>query len=118
MFVRSGGRALVGKWTPDGMAFINSLTVDASGQLWVAEADMQPKRFSCWDTHTGALVKEYMGPTTTLLVEWLGGRVHIVVPRRATVRPGDRVCPRIDPAHAVLFDPASAPKTESTKEGR
>ena len=63
-------------------------------------------------------VVEYMGPTTTLLVEWLGGRVHIVVPRRATVRPGDRVCPRIDPAHAVLFDPASAPKTESTKEGR
>ena len=49
-------------------------------------------------------VVEHTGPTTTLLVDWLGSRVHIVVPRRAAVRPGDRVHPRIDPARAVLFD--------------
>ena len=49
-------------------------------------------------------VVEHTGPTTTLLVDWLGSRVHIVVPRRAAVRPGDRVHPRIDPARAVLFE--------------
>jgi multiple sugar transport system ATP-binding protein len=49
-------------------------------------------------------VVEYTGPTTTLLVDWLGSKVHIIVPRRATVRPGDRVHPRIDPERAVLFD--------------
>jgi multiple sugar transport system ATP-binding protein len=56
-------------------------------------------------------VVEHTGPTTTLLVDWLGSRVHIVVPRRATVRPGERVHPRIDPARAVLFD-----QTPETKE--
>jgi multiple sugar transport system ATP-binding protein len=47
---------------------------------------------------------EYVGPTTTLLVDWAGAHVHIVVPRRATVRPGDRVRPRVDAARAMLFD--------------
>jgi multiple sugar transport system ATP-binding protein len=49
-------------------------------------------------------IVEYIGPTTTLLCAWAGARVHIVVPRRATMRPGDRVGARIDPARAVLFD--------------
>jgi multiple sugar transport system ATP-binding protein len=55
---------------------------------------------------TEALVRvvEHTGPTTTLLVDWLGAHVHIVVPRRASVRPGDRVRPRIDAARALLFD--------------
>jgi multiple sugar transport system ATP-binding protein len=60
-------------------------------------------------------VVEYIGPTTTLLVDWAGAHVHIVVPRRATVRPGDRVQPRIDAARAVLFPdapPASHPPTK------
>ena len=57
-------------------------------------------------------VVEHTGPTTTLLVDWLGSRVHIVVPRRAAVRPGDRVHPRIDPARAVLFE-----QTPESKEG-
>jgi len=49
-------------------------------------------------------VVEHIGPTTTLLVDWLGAHVHIVVPRRASVRPGELVRPRIDPARALLFD--------------
>ena len=61
---RKGGRRLVGPWTPDGMAFIASVAVDAKGKLWVAEGDMSPKRFSCWDTDSGKLVKEFFGPTT------------------------------------------------------
>ncbi|HEX4146174.1 MAG TPA: PQQ-binding-like beta-propeller repeat protein [Pirellulales bacterium] len=59
---RKGGRGLLGPWTPDGMAFIASLAVDSQGKLWVAEGDYVPKRFSCWDTKSGQLVKEYFGP--------------------------------------------------------
>jgi multiple sugar transport system ATP-binding protein len=57
-------------------------------------------------------IVEHTGPTTTLLVDWLGSRVHIVVPRRAAVRPGDRVHPRVDPARAVVFE-----QTPESKEG-
>jgi multiple sugar transport system ATP-binding protein len=50
-------------------------------------------------------VVEYIGPTTTLLCDWAGTHVHIVVPRHGSFRPGDRLSPRIDPARAILFDP-------------
>jgi multiple sugar transport system ATP-binding protein len=50
---------------------------------------------------------EYIGPTTTLLIDWAGAHVHVVVPRRAALRPGDSVRPHIDAARAVLF-PAEA----------
>jgi len=49
-------------------------------------------------------VVEYIGPTTTLLCEWAGAHVHIVVPRRGSFRPGDRLSPRIDAARAILFE--------------
>ena len=61
-------------------------------------------------------VVEYTGPTTTLLVDWLGGSIHIIVPRRATVRPGDRVHPRIDPERAVLFDQNSDQRESSASK--
>ena len=61
-------------------------------------------------------VVEYTGPTTTLVVDWLGARIHIVVPRRANVRPGDRVHPRIEPLHAVLFDSTETPEEQESKE--
>lgn len=54
-------------------------------------------------------IVEYIGPTTTLLCAWAGAHVHVVVPRRSTMRPGDRVLPRIDAARAVLFDADSDP---------
>ena len=60
---RKGGRALVGKWTPDGMAFAAGLAVDGEGKVWVAEADPWPKRISTWDSKTGKFIKEYFGPT-------------------------------------------------------
>lgn len=50
------------------------------------------------------VIVEYIGPTTTLLCEWLGTHVHVVVPRRGLFRPGERIRPRINPARAVLFD--------------
>jgi len=52
-------------------------------------------------------VVEYIGPTTTLLCDWAGGQVHVVIPRRGTVRPGDHIIPRIQAGRAILFDPSS-----------
>jgi ABC-type sugar transport system ATPase subunit len=54
-------------------------------------------------------VVEYIGPTTTLVVDWAGAELHVVVPRRALLRPGDGVRPRIDAARVVLF-PAEGPE--------
>jgi hypothetical protein len=59
-------------------------------------------------------IVEYIGPTTTLLCEWAGARVHIMIPRRGQLRPGDRIRPRIDAARAVLFDVGSDTKLPST----
>jgi len=53
-------------------------------------------------------VVEYIGASTTLVVDWAGECVHALVPGRAAARPGDRVRPRIDGARAILFDPAAA----------
>ncbi|MDB6030952.1 MAG: hypothetical protein JWM16_1290 [Verrucomicrobiales bacterium] len=58
---RKGGRALLGPWQADGFRSINSMALDAAGQLWVAEADGTPKRVSVWDIKTGQLVKEFFG---------------------------------------------------------
>jgi multiple sugar transport system ATP-binding protein len=54
-------------------------------------------------------IVEYVGPTTTLVCSWAGARVHIVVPRRSPLRPGDRIHPRINAARALLFDVESGP---------
>ncbi len=61
---RKGGRPLLGRWQPDGMRFIGGMAVDGNGRLWVMEADVYPKRISAWDTKTGALYKEFFGPTS------------------------------------------------------
>lgn len=61
---RAGGRALAGKWTSDGMLNPNGITVDAEGQLWVAEDDSQPRRVSIWDAQTGAFKFEMFGATS------------------------------------------------------
>jgi multiple sugar transport system ATP-binding protein len=54
-------------------------------------------------------IVEYIGPTTTLLCAWAGARVHIVVPRRTAMRPGDRAPARIDASRVVFFDVDSEP---------
>ena len=40
----------------------SGLTIDEKGRLWVAEADMQPKRVSAWDQE-GKLLKAFYGPS-------------------------------------------------------
>ena len=74
---RKGGRAKLGAWTPDGMLFIAGMTVDPAGKLWVMESDDYPKRVSVWDTKTGALVKDFFGPTT---YGALGGAINPMDP--------------------------------------
>ena len=61
---RTGGRALLGPWQPDGVRFVKSMAVDADGKLWVVEADATPKRVSVWNTKTGELVHEFFGATS------------------------------------------------------
>lgn len=59
---RSGGRAIVGKWTPGGMAFVKGIAVDSQGLIWAMEADRSPKRVSVWDSKSGGLVRDFFGP--------------------------------------------------------
>jgi hypothetical protein len=89
---RKGGRNLLGKWTPDGLRFIQSLTVAADGKLWVAEQDGLPRRMTAWDSKTGKLVREYFGPTT---YGALGGAID---PQDANVMVGSGCEWRLDPA--------------------
>lgn len=60
---RSGGRARIGKWTPDGMLSISGLAIDCEGKLWVTEDDNAPRRVSVWDAKSGAFVREHFGGT-------------------------------------------------------
>jgi hypothetical protein len=70
---RKGGRAKLGRWTPEGMLHVAGMAVDAGGRLWVMEADSAPKRVSVWDAGSGALHKEFFGPTS---YGALGGAIH------------------------------------------
>ncbi|HZZ71552.1 MAG TPA: PQQ-binding-like beta-propeller repeat protein [Pirellulales bacterium] len=58
---RKEGRALQGRWTPDGMYQIGAISVDGKGSLWVAEDDGTPKRVSVWNTQTGEFQREFFG---------------------------------------------------------
>ncbi len=59
----AGGRPWVGPWDGNGMLVPTGIAVSGDGKLWVAEDDTSPSRVSVWNSDTGALVKEYLGPT-------------------------------------------------------
>jgi multiple sugar transport system ATP-binding protein len=109
-----------GPWwiTRDGTAILRTEAAQPDGER--RQLGIRPENIAL-ETDAGnggaALVQivEYIGATTTLLVEWAGAEVHVVVPRRFTVRPGDRLHLRIDAARALLFDGAS-PKHGSKGE--
>jgi multiple sugar transport system ATP-binding protein len=54
-------------------------------------------------------VVEDMGPTFTVLVEWLGQEVRLIADKGISLRCGDRIFPRINPDRIVRW-PASAPE--------
>lgn len=56
-----GGRPAKGKYDPLGIYMPGGITVDKTGQLWVAETTDAPKRISVWDAKTGAFRKEFFG---------------------------------------------------------
>ncbi len=58
-----GGRPWVGRFEFDGMLLPHGLAVTREGTLFVAEADMLPKRISCWDAATGVFKRHWLGPT-------------------------------------------------------
>ena len=58
-----GGRAWLGAWNPNGMLLPRGLAVTDDGKLWVAEDDASPNRVSVWNAATGALIRDYIGPT-------------------------------------------------------
>jgi hypothetical protein len=58
---KKGGRPEVGRFDPDGMLRPGGCAVDSEGRLWVAECIDYPKRFSVWDTASGAPVDQFFG---------------------------------------------------------
>ena len=59
-----GGRPWVGKWDGNGMLVPRGIAVTGAGRLWVAEDDNSPSRVSVWNAATGALVRDYIGPSS------------------------------------------------------
>jgi sugar lactone lactonase YvrE len=51
---KAGGRPAVGKFDVNGMFDPEGISVDARGQLWVAENDETPKRISLWNARAGS----------------------------------------------------------------
>ena len=58
---KPGGRPAKGAYDPLGIYMPGGITVDKTGQLWVAETTDFPKRISVWDAKTGAYKKEFFG---------------------------------------------------------
>jgi len=60
-------------------------------------------------------LSEYIGPSTTLVCSWAGAKVHVVVPRRAPFRVGERLRLTIDARRALCFAADSNAKTTSSR---
>ncbi len=58
---KTGGRPAMGRYDASGMYQPGGITLDAKGNLWVAETKDSPKRFSVWNAKTGELVDEFFG---------------------------------------------------------
>jgi multiple sugar transport system ATP-binding protein len=117
-------RRVDGHWvTADGTPLMPAESGGVNERLLGIRPEDIAVYFPGTDGHRGAgpldavvEIVEYIGPTTTLLCAWAGTPIHIVVPRRGTLRPGDRLLPRIDPARALLFDVGSEPVRRSPRE--
>ncbi|HYO96218.1 MAG TPA: ABC transporter ATP-binding protein [Polyangiaceae bacterium] len=98
-------RRVAGQWlTSDGMPLMSA--ADASGAaerlLGIRPENITPTQD---DGQYPAVVQlvEYIGPTTTLLVQWGTSRLHVVIPRRGAFRVGDRIRLHVNPDRAVFF---------------
>ena len=69
---KTGGRNRQGPFDRSGVLEPKGLAIDASGQVWVAEAQDYPRRISVW-TRDGDFVKDYLG---NLKYSGIGGLIH------------------------------------------
>ena len=60
---KRGGRPWAGEFEKDGMLLPHGLAATDDGMLFVAEADMIPKRISAWDASSGKFLRHWTGPT-------------------------------------------------------
>ena len=60
---RKGGRPIRGKFDEEAMREVQSIAVDAKGEVWAVESWDFPRRVSVWNAKTGKLVKDYIGNT-------------------------------------------------------
>lgn len=65
-----GGRAWIGKFENGGMLLPHGLAV-RDGSLYIAEADMVPKRVSKWNVATGSFTRDWIGPRAYAGGDWL-----------------------------------------------
>ncbi len=56
-----GGRPAIGRYDTQGIYMPGGITIDKTGQLWVAETTDSPKRFSVWNAKNGEFKKEFFG---------------------------------------------------------
>jgi hypothetical protein len=59
---QNGGRAIRGKFDPNGIMHGSSVAVDDKNQVWVTENWEYPRRVSVWDK-AGKLIRDYLGNT-------------------------------------------------------
>ena len=94
----AGGRPIGAPWNPNGLRYAAGMTVDPSGNLWVAESNDLPKRISVWNTETAKFVQEFFGATHYGAI---GGSID---PRDPDIMVGSGCEWRIDPktGHAAV----------------
>jgi multiple sugar transport system ATP-binding protein len=67
-------------------------------------------------SHPGTVeLLENMGPAKIAVVAWAGEHVHVLVPKSAPLKQGDRVYPRFDPDRAVLWPVTEREDVASTE---
>ncbi|HEX4139338.1 MAG TPA: hypothetical protein VHY09_03255, partial [Candidatus Methylacidiphilales bacterium] len=88
---KEGGRPWVGKWDADGMLVPRGVAVTDAGKVWVAEDDGSPKRISVWDSKSGALLKDYVGPAP-----YGGGTLFWIDPKDPTLVHCEGTCFKVD----------------------
>lgn len=93
---KRGGRPWVGPWDSTGMLLPRGVAVTDAGKLWVAEDDGSPKRISVWDSRSGSLLKEYIGPAP-----YGGGTLFWIDPRDPTLLHAEGTTFKVDYARKI-----------------
>ncbi len=95
---KKGGRALEGKWDPDGLTHrVTAITVDSLNRVWVVENWNYPRRISCWDKN--GLVDDFIGSPGYMAA---GGALHDDDPERCWVGPNEMVLNREDMSYEMV----------------